>query len=203
MRCVICGVWPPSAALATCHPVLGGCSLWLQDWTLLPSGFSTRWVQPEGGPAGDQRKERLRLHILSLSFPAGLWVGRGLSSYKVKPPQNPKPFSFLALAGGHSAVIIPRGLPHLWGLPSISVIDQFTNSLVNPLKAGSASPRTLAPSQLSLTSLESSRLYVPPTRRKETAHKARICRSLNRFTPLRCHKDRQGIFLPLPGLPRN
>lgn len=121
MRCIISGVWPPSAALATCHPVLGGCSLWLQDWTLLPSGFSSHWVQPEGGPAGDQSKERLRLHILSLSFPAGLWVGRGLSSYKVKPPHNPKPFSFLALAGGHSAVISPRGLPHLWGLPSISV----------------------------------------------------------------------------------
>lgn len=135
--------------------------------------LSSHWVQPEGCPAGDQRKGRLRLHILSLSFPAGLWVGRGLSSYKVKPPQIPKPFSFLALAGGHSTLIIPRGLPHLWGLPSISATDQFTNSLVNPLKAMSASPRTLAPSQLSLTSsLESSHEYEPPTRRKETAHKA-------------------------------
>lgn len=118
-------------------------------------------------------------------------------------PQIPKPFSFLALGGGHSTVIIPRGLPHLWGLPSISVTDQFTNSLVNLLKAMSASPRTLVPSQLSWTSLESSHLYEPPTTRKETAHKARIRRSLNRLTPLCCHKDRQGIFLPLPGLSRN
>lgn len=56
--------------------------------------LSSHWVQPEKCPEGDQRKGRLRLHILSLSFPAGLWVGRGLSSYKIKPPQIPETIFF-------------------------------------------------------------------------------------------------------------
>lgn len=146
------------------------------------------------------------MNILSLSFPAGLWVGRVLSSYKVRPSQIPKTtfFSGSCRMGGHRAVISPRGLPHLWGLPGISVKCQFTNSSVisrSALSAGTSPlPQGPPPSQLCLaSSLESSHLYESPTTRKETAHKARMCRSLSRLAPLYHHHGRQGIFLTLPG----